>query len=696
MAERLYGVDPLLDGLVPGLVGFDRNGGRCDRVELPGGHPVIELVGGRRSGRTSVLAALSAAYAPLVPLVRADLAAPDFGDPLLADLPDTRPDGSRLTDLLYLLSYKLGLRVRRTTQPLRFPRLSLGLLAVTAWRPDGTSDDVGAALAPQDLRRAEQRLKGVINQNGDGGPERQARLAEWIQALERAVPAGVSGLGVLEGAGRAALRTAAPRLLRSRVNRGALRWWGDHLEHEQGDAVQKLFAFVRDFRRPGGDQARLEEILISAFVADITHHYGLLRRNNDVPPPLILLDNAHVPLGARLLGPLRRKGADKDEMGPVVVAARLGDATAHRALRQVADPAAALADQVDGILRLGLPALERGDIVRILGASDRPAYLPLLIDRFAGGRAGSARTLAEAADAVPHGGAPDAQPAAPLLDAAAPDGSGTTVERLLAVLLPDPAKCSRLTLLAPALDVTAARRLWTGLHSGDTLARRVDDALELLEDVCWESAFWPSTDGSMPLVADRGLRHLLLHQLRTRTAPERWRQIHQHLRGGYVPQEPPPDGEPGPIPSAYLHHTLALGLTESVVRSLHHWLGRSTPSVWLSAVNVVCAAPRPPAGFEAEAVPDDGPCGGCRHGEPAARDEVVHRAVARLVEALWEQSDPLNAPCPDRIDQVESALRTLHEHEATDAFRQVLRHWSAWLREGVQAPYLTVPEGSGR
>jgi len=693
VVERLYGVDPLLDGLVPGLVGLDRIGGRRERVELPGGNPVVELVGGRCSGKTSVLATLSASYASLVPLVRVDLAAPDFGDPLLAGLPDTRPDGSRLTDLLYLLSYKLGLRVRRTTQPLRFPRLALGLLVVTAWRPDGACDDGG--LAPQDLRRAEKRLKGVINQNGDGGEDRQARLAEWIQAVDRAVPAGVSGLGVLEGAGRAALRTAAPRLLRSRVNRGALRWWGGHLEHEQGDAVQKLFGFVRDFRRPGGDQVRLEEILVSAFVADIAHHYGPLRRQNEVPLPLILLDNAHVPLGSRLLGPLRRKGADKDTVGPVVVAARVGDATAHRALRLVADPSAAIADEVDGVLRLGLPSLERGDLARILGAPDRAAYLPLLIDRFAGGRAGSARTLAEAADAVAHDRAPGSRPAASLLDVAAPDGTGTTVERLLAVLVPDPAMCTRLMLLAPALDIAAARRLWTGLHSRDTSARPVDEALELLKDACWASDPWPGTDGPVPLVADRALRQLLLHHLRTRTrtAPERWRQIHRHLRSGYASQELPPEGGTGQIPSAYLHHTLALGLTESVVRSLHHWLGHSTPSAWLAAVNIVCAAPRPPAGYEAEAAADDGPCGGCGRDEPAARDEVVHRAVARLLEALWEQSDPLNAPCPDRMDQVESALRTLHEHETTDDFRQALRHWSARLREGVQAPYLTVPEG---
>lgn len=693
MVERLYGVDPLLDGLVPGLVGLDRSGARHERVELPGPHPVIELVGGRCSGKTSVLTALSVAYAPLVPLVRVDLAAPDFGEPLLADLADARPDGSRLTDLLYLLSYKLGLRVRRTTQLLRFPRLALGLLVLTAWRPEGTSDD--AAVAAQDLRRAEKRLKTVIDENGDRGQERQALLAEWIPLAERAVSVGLSGLtgltgtGPLEGAGRTALRTAVPRLFRSRVNRGALRWWGEHLEHEQGDAVQKLLGFVRDFRRPGGDQARLEEILVSAFLADITHHYGPLRRQNEVPPPLILLDNAHAPLGSRLLGPLRRKDTDKDAVGPVVVAARLGDARPHRPLRELADPTAALGDEVDGVLRLALPSLERGDIVRVLGTPDRPAYLPLLIDRFAGDRAGSARTLAEAADAVAHGHAPDARPAASLLDAAAPDGSGTTVERLLAVLLPDPVQCPRLTLLSPALDVTAAYRLWTGLHSGDTRPGRVDEARELLEDVCWSSARWPGTDGSMPLVTDRALRHLLLHDLRTRTAPERWRQIHQHLRSGYVPDEPP-----GQIPSAYLHHTLALGLTESVVRSLHHWLGHSTPAAWLSAVNIVCAAPRPPAGFEA--APDDGPCGGCAGREPAARDEVVHRAVARLLESLWAQSDPLNAPCPDRIDQVESALRTLYEHQTTDAFRQARRHWSTQLREGAQAPYLTVPEGNGR
>ncbi|MFD4877054.1 hypothetical protein ACFWOB_27355 [Streptomyces sp. NPDC058420] len=688
MGERLYGMDPLFDGLVPGLVGLDRNGGRHTRVATPGGTPVIELVGGRCSGRTSVLAALSADYAPLVPLVRADLAVPGFGDPFLAGLPDARPDGSHLTDLLYLLSYKLGLRVRRTTQPLRFPRLSLGLLAVTAWRADDTSV-AATTVSPQDLRRAEQRLRDVISRNGDGQGERRERLAEWIQALERAFPAGASGLGPLEGAGRAALRTAAPRLLPTRENRGALRWWDDHLRHEQGDAVQKLFGFVRDFRRPGGDRLPLEASLIGAFLADITHHYGPLRRRNEVPPPLILLDNTHAPLGARLLGPLRRAGTAKDAMGPVVVAARLGDARAHRALRQVADPSAALGQLADGVLRLGLPELERGDIDRVLGDADRPPYLPLLIGRFAGGRAGSARTLAGAVDAVAPDRAPDAHPAASLLDAVGADDGGSAVDRVLAVLLPEPAERSRLALLASALDVAAARRLWSGLYPEDPLDGRVEKALELLEGVCWAPVSWPGTEGSVPFVADPALRLLLLHRLRTRTAPEGWREIHQHLRSGYAP-----DGGAGSVPAAYLHHTLALGLTDEVVRSLHHWLARSTPAAWLAAVNIVCAAPHPPAGFEA--VPVDGPCGGCGQDASAARDEVVHRAVARLLAALWEQSDPLNAPCPDRIDQVESALRTLYEHEPTDTFRQALRHWSARLREGVQAPHLTVPEGGAR
>ncbi|MFF6987528.1 hypothetical protein [Streptomyces sp. NPDC010273] len=688
MGERLYGMDPLFDELVPGLVGLDRHGGRCARVPVPGGTPVIELVGGRCSGRTSVLAALSADYTPFVPLVRADLAEPGFGEPFLAGLKDDRADGSHLTDLLYLLSYRLGLRVRRTMQPLRFPRLSLGLLVVTAWRADETSA-AATTVSPQDLRRAEQRLRDVISRNGDGQGERRARLVEWIQALERDLPAGASGLGPLEGAGRAALRTAAPRLLPSQVNRGALRWWDDHLRHEQGDAVQKLFGFVRDFRRPGGDRLPLEASLIAAFLADITHHYGLLRRKNEAPLPLILLDNTHAPLGARFLGPLRREGADKDTMGPVVVAARLGDARAHRALRQVADPSAVLGQLADGVLRLGLPALEHGDIDRVLDTADRPPYLPLLIDRFAGGRAGSARILAGVADAVAPGRAPDAHPAASLLDAVGADDGESTADRVLAVLVPELAQRERLALLASALDANAARRLWSGPNLGDTLEGQVVEALNLLDGVCWAPVSWPGTDGSMPFVADPALRLLLLHSLRTWTTPERWREIHQHLRSGYAP-----DGGAGQVPAAYLHHTLALGLTDEVARSLHHWLDHSTPTAWLAAVNIVCAAPHPPAGFEA--VPVDGPCGGCRQDVSAARDEVVHRAVARLLEALWEQSDPLNAPCPDRIDQVESALRTLYEYEPTDIFRQTLRHWSARLREGVQAPHLTVPEGTGR
>ncbi len=620
--------------------------------------------------------------------MRADLAVPGFGDPFLAGLADARPDGSHLTDLLYLLSYKLGLRVRRTMQPLRFPRLTLGLLVVTAWRADETSA-AATTVSPQDLRRAEQRLREVISQNGDGQVERRARLAQWIQALERDLPAGASGLGPLEGAGRAALRPASPRLLATRVNRGALRWWDDHLRHEQGDAVQKLFGFVRDFRRPGGDRLPLEASLIGAFLADITHHYGPLRRRNEVPPPLILLDNTHAPVGARLLGPLRRAGTAKDAMGPVVVAARLGDARAHRALRQVVDPSAALGQLADGVLRLGLPELERGDIGRVLGDADRPPYLPLLIGRFAGGRAGSARTLAGAADAVAPDRAPDAHPAASLLDAVGADGGGSTVDRLLTVLLPEPAQRFATGVAGPGVGRRRRASAVERAASRDTLDGRVEEALELLEGVCWAPVAWPGTDGSVPFVADPALRLLLLHRLRTWTAPEGWREIHQHLRSGYAP-----DGGAESVPAAYLHHTLALGLTDEVVRSLHHWLAHSTPAAWLAAVNIVCAAPHPPAEFEA--VPVDGPCGGCGQDASAARDEVVHRAVARLLEALWEQSDPLNAPCPDRIDQVESALRTLYEHEPTDTFRQALRHWSARLREGVQAPHLTVPEGGAR
>lgn len=688
MGERLHGMDPLFDGLVPDLVGLDRNGGRRTRAATPGALPVIELVGGRCSGRTTLLATLSTDYTPLVPLARADLAEPGFGDPLLADLPDDRPDGSHLTDLLYLLSYRLGLRVRRTVQPLRFPRLSLGLLVVTAWRADETST-AATAVPPQDLRRAEQRLREVISGNGDGETERRVRLAEWIEAHERDLRAGTSRRGPLKGEGRAALRTPAPRLLPSRANRGALRWWDDRLRHEQGDAVQKLFGFVRDFRRPGGNRLPLEASLIAAFLADLTHHYGRLRRRNEVPPPLILLDNTHAPIGARLLGPLRREVLGKDAMGPVVVAARLGDPTAHSALREVGDTSDTFGQLADGVLRLGLPTLERGDIDRVLGTADRPPYLPLLIDRFAGGRPGSAGTLARAAAAVAPDHAPDAHPAAPLLDAVRADGGGSTVDGLLAALLPEPARCERLVELAPALDIAAARRLWSGLHPEDPLKGRMEEALELLEGICWAPGSWPGTAGSVPLVADPALRILLLHRLRTRTAPEEWREIHQHLRSGY-----PPDGAAGSVPAAYLHHTLALGLTGEVVRSLHHWLAHSTPAAWLAALNIVCAAPHPPAAFEA--VPVDGPCAGCRQDASPARAEVVHRAVARLLEALWEQSDPLNAPCPDRIDQVESALRTLYDHEPTDAYRQAFRHWSARLGEGVQAPHLTVPEGTGR
>ncbi len=274
--------------------------------------------------------------------------------------------------------------------------------------------------------------------------------------------------------------------------------------------------------------------------------------------------------------------------------------------------------------------------------------------------------------------------------------SGGLTDRLLERLLPAPHLRDRLTLLSVALDDVAARRLWGSFRTEENAFDRVREAREHLDETRWNLRAWPGTGGAAPFVADRALRALLLGQLRADLPGERWDQAQRRLRSGYDPVNG--ESRPSGSEARYLHHSLALGEADLVVRVLHQRFGREGLREWLAMVNIVCAAPLvagdlPRRALDTLAEPLDlDRCTACV--DPVGAP--VHRAIRRLVLALWRQSDPLTVPRDDYIERVESALHTLYEHvEENDTLQRAHRDWPKRLREGVQAPDLPIAGGFG-
>ncbi|MCS0635542.1 hypothetical protein NX801_07690 [Streptomyces sp. LP05-1] len=660
MEPTPYGMEDVLDRLVPQLVGRGRDGEVCRFGRKDGAHPVLEVVGQRHSGKTLLLDSLYTAYKPWVAVARADCGDPRLGEPSLRAGADELENShvSPLTSLLYLLSHKLGLGPRR----IRFRRLSVGLVVVSAWRPE----DEG--LAPAELRRAQDEVDAVLASELADWQARRRALERWLDVVGRLAAALVPVFPEAEAA--QPLLEVAREQLRARPGRGALRWWGDQLDAFQGDPAQRLFASVWDFRRGGVSRAQAEARLVRAFVEDVCDQYGLRRRLDRAAKPLLLLDNAHAPLGERFLGPLtERFAAVGAEPGrPVVVAASLGG---------TADPAGPVRDVAalpPGLarVRLALAPLTGLQIRSMLQVVPRyPAGLPVLVERFSGGRSGCARLLVE--ESVRLRGTGGAVGGRALLDA--------TAGRLLERLLPHREARERLVLLSATDDEPSAVRLWRALFPDEDAAARVEQALAHLR--------------AQRLDRDRATRILLLHLL---GRDERRERVHLLLRSLHDPHrlDEYADGHP----DAYLFHTLALGRTEVVVHALHRRFASTPPRDWLESLNSLCAAPRSgvPAGTSGAR---ETPVPGCPACADPARPDRVHRAIRRLVATVWRLSDPCHClPGEDDLDAVRADLEILHQarDEEDTTYRRAARQWSAQLREQAQAPDLrltgpTGPEG---
>ncbi|MEO3756051.1 hypothetical protein [Streptomyces sp. B6B3] len=713
--QPLYGQRPLLNGLVPRMVMGNEDPDAARGLPVPG--PIVQLLGGRLSGKSALLRTLRDTYAGRTPMVWADLTDPAFGQTGLANIRahvGRSRRASLVTHLLYLLAAKLGEDVPGMRR-IEFPRLSLGLLMATAWQPGsagGTNDggdadsnhhnapddadaDDDEGVLPPDYRAALGRLVDWLNQQPTirSSRERRRRFAALFDVLVSnlapvvGLPDAIAGLVV---------DTARPLLESAKLDEAPFLWWGQRLRTIRGvphtDNLWCLIAFHSLFLEDG-TRADAEEDLVAAFLDDIDAFYTRRRLRNGTKRPLVLLDNAHGAPGPQFLTLLAR-GYDDRTTRPVVLATLLDDGQEPRPapLRSIAD-----GHPDHGDLRLALPPLTGAEIRAMLNARRLPTHLEGPVARFSGGRAGCVRRLVDAAVGEAE------RPGFPTRAPDADDDAPTFAEHLLEELLPDERVRDDLTRLAPALDGEAAHRLWRAqalphAHGSELDAEQRFTAVRReLTAGHWDPRPWPwpageLIGGSVPYVADRALRALLLHRLTaspSAAAAQRWTNTQLFLRAQYAPRGLPPEAAEHSVP--YLHHTLALGDMATVVRCLHHRLTRSRPEDWLAAVNAIGAAPRPPAGVAP--VSDGADCPACA----TPYDEDAHTMIARLVDHVWLHAAPL-APVPTGEavpETIASAWLVLHLRNGE---RGVLEGaGSAWhnaLRSGKQAPDLPIPRGT--
>lgn len=697
---KLYGRDRLTRGHVPHLVGLEY--GRDRRVDTRRGPgvPVLHCVGGRGTGKTALLQDLSEAYSQRVPQAYADLAAPGFGDTALATVLDgSTPNASPTTDLLYHLSYQLGLRVREFGRPLTFPRLVQGLLAITSWQAETEEETAGAAVRPAELAAAQARLGELLRGSQPDRQQRIERVRVWTDAVAQRIGP-LAGLPpALDTVVQATIDVVAAELLSPRAHGGALKWWSARTVAPQGDGLQQLVALARAFRNADERRTRAERHLVAALIADVGDYYGWWRSANGVPRPLVLLDNAHTPLGEDFLTLLRHAYEETagagDTVRLVTVTAALG-AEAEEAGYSGAEPARPGGEgEPDAAAGpcwprgLGLAPLAVDDIEAMFGADAPPVGLARLVHRLSDGRAAVANALVRAAVRQLRGGCP-VRPGE-LLDLPVTAAAGSTVtSAVLRELLPDPVARRRLGYFAPALDDAAAHRLSRTFPPDDPGGVPVQEAKEYLRRNAWPTHAWPS--GVRPLVGDRTLRALLLHALGAApdalADPDTWADMHRQLRAHYDPQGLGPEAATHDV--RYLHHSLALNDLSVVVQTLHRQFAEGDAAAWLAAVNLVCAAPHPPPALVRPPATER-PCPGCLSG-----DRLVHQAIALLVEHLWRQSAPLAMPDDALINKVGLQLNILAQHSepaAQDIFFRAQLTWPERMRRWAQAPDLPVPEG---
>ncbi|MFE5730701.1 hypothetical protein ACFQ7A_07295 [Streptomyces sp. NPDC056528] len=674
MDRELYGREAVLDdgGLVARLCGLTRHGAARVAYEHGDDPPVTVFTGGRGTGKTALLKEVRNRYRGYTPLALLDCA---HVEPPADHGPGWTPLTGALAELAVQFSPKvLGAR------PVRFPRLSLGLVAVAALGWSREDDE----RARRDLQRLGPLLATVDATRG--------AAANWVgKVLAKLAATFAETAAPLAGLlAEATVETVMEEVF-GRMQRSAEGWYGGY-RNAGGRGKAGLQQLANDFEQGGRRRGEAEAFLVGALTEDLLHAYTGLRRGSRIGRPLLLLDNAHEPLGRKLVEPvLRARAEGRRDRVVVLAASRNRD---HEALRQATRlrlpetahraPCPRGTSVGSGILAVELtplsPAQTRGAFDRYDPAGRTHAELPRAVHRLTGGRPLGVALLGRAAGEAPAHLKPGLTPGG-LLDLTVElreDAPPVPVApALLAELLPVP-RPGPYAVLAAAHDEESARmlahaRLPSESRDGD-VALRVRDRLRA-ED--WAA----SAPGSRHFVADPLLRALLLHRLRFEDGDHpryaAWHAVHETLRRHYGP-------EPGPY---RLHHDLALGRTEDAVTHLRATFPEPDVLGWLGRLRFVASAPYPrergatgPDPRRAVAL-GQAPTGEIPAGLDADGVEL-HLSLRRLLHAVWLLTDPLALPDDEVADRLAHELRRLSGRHlsGSGSLWDAATHWPRDIR----------------
>ncbi|HET6856054.1 MAG TPA: hypothetical protein VFH94_03030 [Streptomyces sp.] len=673
MERQLYGREAIFgrQGLAARLTGLAPAGFAKVAYEHGDDPPVVVLTGGRGMGKTAVLKQLRHVYRPGTPVALLDCAT-------VEPPADHGPGWTPVTGALIELATQLAPKVA-AGKAVQFPRLALGLVAVasTGW----TSDD------DEQARRDLLRLGPVLATVN----EKKGAAPGWVSELLTTL----AGL-VLEGAapvvGIVAEKTVETVVseLFGWAQKRTTAWYGSY--PNAGDSgTRGLRLLAVDFERDGELRARAESHLVSALIADLSYAYrGLSGSGARRGRPLILLDNAHLPLGRALVEPVLRRRSGSGHRDQVVVFAtsrmREHEGLRHAVRRRLPEvahtaPCPRGADVTSGILAVELtplsPAHVRTAFDRYDPSRRTPPGLARGVHRLTGGRPLGAVLLAQAAG---EAGEPASLVPGALFDHTVElreDQPPVPVAtELLDRLLPPELRRDTLAVLAAAHGEDSARllartRLRGESYDGD-VALRVRDLL-LAED-------WPVGPGHF--IADPLLRALLLHRLRFNDGDHpsyaAWRAVHETLHSTYGEQHP----------SFRLHQELVLGRAEDCVTHLRATFPGPGVLGWLGELRFIASAPyareRPAAGPD----PRRAAALGQETAPPALPsglghdDAELHLRLRRLLHAVWLLSDPLVLPDDEVIDKMAYELRQLSGQHLTgnSVLWDAATHWPQDIR----------------
>ncbi|WP_282693072.1 hypothetical protein [Streptomyces sp. CC208A] len=683
MDRELYGREAVLEarGLAARLVGLGPYGEGRVPFEHGEDPPVTVFTGGRGMGKTVLLKEVRNRYRGFTPLALLDCAR-------IEEPADHGAGWSPVTGALGELAVQLGQR-GEAVRAVPFPRLALGLVAVTSvgWTRE---DDEGAR---RDLLRLGPLLGTV-----DAG---RAAAASWVgNVLARlagtAAEAGAPFAGLVA---EATVETFVEEFF-GLFRRAPEDWFGGY-RTAGGRGRAGLQQLAADFAQGGPRREEAEAFLVLTLTEDLLRAYTGLHRGGRVGRPLLLLDNAHEPVGRALVEPILRARADGRRDRTVVLAAsRLREHDALRHATRVRLPETAhqapcprTSRVGSGLLAVDLTPLTPVQARTAFDRRDRAGYAPATLSRavhrLTGGRPLGVDLLARAVAEVPPADRTALTPA-DLLDLTVElredSAPVPAAPALLAALLPVP-RTEPYAVLAAAHDEESARRLAQARLPGES--REGDVALRVRDRLRAEHG----TERPGHFVGDPLLRALLLHRLRFEDADHphysAWRAVHETLRRHYGPQ-------PGPY---RLHHDLALGETAEAVAHLRLTFPGPDVLGWLGRLRFIGSAPYPRERGRARTDPDPRRAVALGQGPDPALPEgldresaELHLSVRRLLHAVWLLTDPLALPDEEVTELLAYELRRLSGRHLTGSgpLWDAAGHWPRDIRAWRE---LSLPPG---